>query len=927
MNGFPKQGQRPFLATSIPISYNGFVSETLLQPKLFIPVTRTGVVLRPQLLTRLNEGLNGRLTLISAPAGFGKTTLVTQWLTQLSERQSKNDNELKLAWLSLDVNDNEVVRFFTYVVAALQKINGRLGQSTLEMLQSTAANEVQNIVTELLNSLLQTSHNILLALDDYHQINNPTIHEGLQFLLEHAPPTFHLLLIGRSDPPLPLARLRLHRQMMEIRQDDLRFTPQETHQFLNQLMMLALPETAVSALEQRTEGWPAGLQMAAFSLQGHTDKAAFIRDFTGSHRYIFDYLTEEVLTTQTAEIRNFLLQTAVLDRFCAPLCDALLATSSQNDPPQSTTSQPILEQLEAANLFLMPLDDERRWYRYHQLFADLLRQQLRREQPELEKEMHRRASEWFEQANFKDEAINHALATDDYERAATLVAQFSDFLIRQGDFNKLLAWIGRLPTEWQRHHPQLIINHAWALLFRSSSQEMEATLAHLPPEIATSLPYSAYLLVLRGVFALRRGLTDDAIALAQESESMLVSLEQTAATLNNRGVSAIIFATGIRVKDSQQALDAYQTAVSLNRQSGNKITLLTAVRGWGTLLVELGQLHQAEKVFLQGVQLEQQWVAHAGRPGQKLLVAAPLHVSLGQLYYEWNQLEKAASHLERAASLLTHSGPVNHSEGLAALIHLRLAQENHNAIEPLLTQLEVLQEEANSQFARQQLTIALAGVRAALYRQAAEPKWQHTLVQLLPQLGKESSQAVLARARLLLCLAQPKEAVSLLAEFATELKENGRTGLWLSAKVLLCQAQHRFGEADKALAGLQEAFSIAEPEGYVRLFVDGGTEMARLLETAVQQNIAPAYATKLLQQFQIEEPTNRQSPIQNRQLLSARETEVLQLIVQGLTNKEIGTKLFIAPSTVKRHSINIYNKLDVNGRTEATARAYELGLV
>ena len=330
----------------------------LLQTKLYVPQNRPTLMPRPHLIEKLNQRLDRKLTLVSAPAGFGKTTLVTHWGQQLTEA-----GDWHLGWLSLDENDNEADRFFTYFVAALQQIDGRFGQSTLELLQSSPTDNLQFILTNLLNSLAQNPQAILLALDDYFHINNPAIHDGLQFLLDNAPPSFHLLLLSRTDPPLALARLRARRQMTEIRQDDLRFSPVEAHQFLNQLMALGLPETAVTALEKRTEGWIAGLQMAALSMQGRTDIDRFISDFSGSHRYIFDYLTEEVLAGQTAEIRGFLLQTAVLNRLCAPLCDALLEISQ---------SQQILEQLETANLFLMPLDDARHWYRYHQLLPLVL---------------------------------------------------------------------------------------------------------------------------------------------------------------------------------------------------------------------------------------------------------------------------------------------------------------------------------------------------------------------------------------------------------------------------------------------------------------------------------------------------------------------------------------------------------------------------
>lgn len=374
----------------------------LLQTKLYVPLTRSSLVPRQHLLAKLNSGLTGRLTLVAAPAGFGKTTLIARWGQQLAEAK-----EWAFAWLSLDEGDNEPVNFFGYVIAALQTIDSRLGQSASELLQSPQIDSMRMVLTALLNDITDASQAIVLVLDDYHLIANPDGHEGIGFLLDNAPPHFHLVLLSRADPPFSLARWRARQQMTEIRQDDLRFTHDEAMHFLQRLMALDLPESAVSALEKRTEGWVAGLQMAALALQGTGSQQVrgyaeqFIRDFSGSHRYIFDYLAEEVLTRRPAGTRAFLLQTAVLERLCAPLCDAVL---------QRDDSQSVLEQLESANLFLVPLDDERRWYRYHQLFADLLRQQLRREKPVHESVLHRRASDWFEQSGFIDEAVRHALA-------------------------------------------------------------------------------------------------------------------------------------------------------------------------------------------------------------------------------------------------------------------------------------------------------------------------------------------------------------------------------------------------------------------------------------------------------------------------------------------------------------------------------------
>ncbi|MCA9988387.1 MAG: AAA family ATPase, partial [Anaerolineales bacterium] len=428
------------------LSYNGVVAESLLQTKLHIPVTRGQLVVRPRLLAQLAGGLTGRLTLLSAPAGFGKTTLVAAWARGLKAQAGP-----ALAWLSLDEADNELGRFCRYLCAALAQVDASLA---LDVPPTLAPTSSQPLLTALLNLLAAYGHDLILALDDYHLVDNPAVHDCLLFLLAHAPANCHLLLLSRADPPFSLARLRGSGQVTEIRQQDLRFIAAESEQFLNQLMQLGLPAAAVNDLSERTEGWVAGLQMAAISLQGHDDPAGFIAGFSGSHRYIFDYLAEEVLARRPAGSRDFLLHTAILDRLSAPLCAALLGHADSDEAART------LAQLEAANLFLVPLDEERRWYRYHQLFANLLRQHLRREQPERVAGLHQVASEWFARAGYRDEAIEHALAGELFAEAAALVATASSELVIQGEISKLLGWIGRLPAEMLSRHPQLILNHA-----------------------------------------------------------------------------------------------------------------------------------------------------------------------------------------------------------------------------------------------------------------------------------------------------------------------------------------------------------------------------------------------------------------------------------------------------------------------------------
>ncbi|WP_420631593.1 LuxR C-terminal-related transcriptional regulator [Candidatus Leptofilum sp.] len=886
--------------------------ETLLQTKLYLPTTRSDLVPRSNLTAQLEAGLNGRLTLVSAPAGFGKTTLVAHWGRQLEAR-----GEWRLGWYSLDENDNDLVRFLTYFITALQKIDGRLGRALLEQLPSVQTHNIQPLLTELVNDLAQTSPPIILVLDDYHLISSRVIHEGVTFLIEHAPHHFHLLLSSRADPPFSLMRWRVRYQVTEIRQQDLRFSLGEADDFLNDLMALNLPETVVSALETRTEGWVAGLQMAALSLQGQADVDGFIQSFTSSNRFIFDYLAEEVLARRPQGTREFLLKTAVLDRLCAPLCDAVMGHTETADSP----SQVILEQLESANLFLIPLDNERRWYRYHHLFADLLQQQSRREQPELANVIHERASRWFEQAGYYEEAVQHGLNAANFERATALLTDYSETWLYRGEISKILLWGKRLPLAWRQKSLKLTLNYAWALLFDGHQNEVEETIAHLPLEIADT---AVYLLVLRGTLAAGQGNNVKAIALLEKAEAQLKALEHTSGNVTMRAVTLNSLAYSYHFHNNDaQAQQTYETAIALNRKIGNLLGTMNASRGLGGLFLDQGRLHEAEAICHDGLKVEQQWAIRLGDKNRKLVAAAPIHLLLGRIYYHWNRLDEAETQLVDGDKPVLINNPFDQCLGLLALARLRLAQGQLDAIPPILTQLQGMERAENPPYIRRQLTISLLTIRCALYQQQPTPALQTAIERNLAQLVGGAADP-LTHARALVTLDRSPEAVPLLEEVAVQAEADGRFGLWLPTAVLLCHAYHKMGENTAALMWLHRAVETAVSPGYIRLFIDEGEPLRQLLYKLAQEQNAPSYAATLLTHF----PAILQPdfPSTNNPL-SPREREVLQLIASGLTNQEIALKLTIAPSTAKRHVINIYTKLGINNRAEATARAYELGLV
>ncbi|MDX1416635.1 MAG: LuxR C-terminal-related transcriptional regulator [Candidatus Promineifilaceae bacterium] len=819
------------------------MAELLLQTKLHVPVTRSQLVPRPQLTARLNAGLNGRLTLVSAPAGFGKTTLIAHWGQQLAAA-----GNWQFTWLALDGNDNDVGRFFTYFIAALQRTDGRLAQTTLELLQSTQVSNTQLLLTDLVNNLTESNQAVVLVLDDYHLITNPAIHDGIVFLIDHAPPHFHLLLISRADPPFSLVRWRAQHQVTEIRQDSLRFSRREAGSFLNELMALDLPGPAVAALEKRTEGWVAGLQMAALSLQGRSDSDRFIADFAASHRYIFDYLAEEVLARRPPGTRDFLLHTGLLDRLCAPLCDALLETAE-------FPAQQILQQLENANLFLIPLDDERRWYRYHHLFADLLRQFLRREQPEQEALLHSRASRWFEDAGYLDEAVHHALAAIDYERAAALIVANAPVWYGSGRFSTLNTWLDSFPDGFIRARPRLALVAGWGLVSQVQPEAAEKRLQQAWVLLEDS-PESVETDAVRGEIAHIRltiaYMTSQFERVPELAEQALTYLP--ADNVFHRG--ATLGALGDVYRLQGRIGDAYQVieqSIALSRKANNPYGLI------------LGQVLLAKVMLLEGkVEQARPLLVSALSRAEEVEMAMPAHMAhalLAQVHYWSGDLESAAEH--------AHQG---------------------------------LPQDPTSQFDED--TLEAAAILTEILHQRGE---KETAAEVLHQAASQLHQPV---------------------------------GRYCRRRLASLWARHHLLKGDLT-AVTEWARQLPGPDEFAPLYLQEQLLLARLYETQGQLAQARQVLTKQEQValaagwgswVSVIEQRRRSTPLAAPMppppdILSPREMEVLQLIAQGLTNKAIAARLFIAPGTAKRHTINIYNKLAVNSRAEATARAYELGLI
>jgi ATP/maltotriose-dependent transcriptional regulator MalT len=885
-------------------TYHLVVTMTILATKLYVPPRRRRIVLRPRLDGRLNEGFQRRLTLVSAPAGFGKSTLVAEWVAECG---------LPVAWLSLDEGDGEPARFLAYVVAALRTVRPGVGESVLAALGSPQPSPVEATLTPLVNELAALPTDVVLVLDDYHSVDGGLVDEAVAFLLEHRPSRLHVTIATREDPALPLARWRARAELTEIRAADLRFTPDESAAFLNQVMELDLSTGDVTALETTTEGWVAGLQLAAISLRGHEDAAAFIRSFSGSDRFVLDYLVEEVLGRQPTAIGRFLLRTSILDRMCGSLCDAVAL-----DP--STPGQPTLEHLERANLFIVPLDGERHWYRYHHLFRDLLRQRLGRSEPEaVVDELHARASRWDEDNGFDLEAFRHAAAGHDLERAERLVMGHGPSLQISDSFVAAGAWISSLPVEVLDARPSLRIVYAQVLLASGRTQGFGETLAAAEASLGMRADDEPTRDLLGQVAALRATLaflehrTDDFIVESRRAQELLRSDDLTRAF--------VAWASGYAHEvagERAKARKAYGEALSMSRATGYRFGDMNASIGLAGMQESDNELRLAaetyEDAIRRTVDLPWSWISDA-------------HLGLGRILYEWNDLDAAwvqgQTSLGRARQLQDTGRP---AACLVLLAHVRLAQGDLAEAARILAEAERSVHEHG--FVREARIVAVA--RATLSLRTGDVDGAARLA--------DEFDLPLVRARVWLAQGDADAALSALDLYRRRAESRG----WLDdrsrALVLQALAHRAAADTGEALSLLGEAMEIGEPESFVRLFVDEGPMMARLLREAAAAGLHREYCRRLLGAFSTDAAgAGRGAPASHggspagasglAEPLSKRELELLALIAEGLSNQDIAGRLFLSPQTVKVHARNIYSKLDVRNRTQAVARARSLGIL
>ncbi len=887
------------------VLYTLFMSSPILATKLYIPPPRPKIVPRPRLIERLNEGLHGKLTLISAPAGFGKTTLVSEWIAGCGQ---------PVAWLSLDEGDNDPARFITYLVKALQTIQAGIGEGLLAALQSPQPLQIETILTTLLNEINAIPENFLLVLDDYHSIDSQPVDQCLAFLIEQGPPQMHLLIATREDPDLPLARLRARGQLTELRVADLRFTSAEAAEFLNLLMGLNLSAEDVAGLEARTEGWIAGLQLAAISMRGHKDAAGFIQSFTGSHRFVMDYLLEEVLHQQPESIQTFLLRTSMLDRMCGPLCDAVLL-----DP--SVPGQATLEYLERANLFIVPQDNERRWYRYHHLFGDLLRKRLGQSlTPDGIAELHIHASEWNENNDLMLEAFQHAAAANDVERAERLMESRKMPVHLRGSAMAILDWLESLPKTLLDSKPGLWWKQASMLLIIGQPMGVEEKLQATEAALASAAMPGARLddttrdligriAAARANLAQTQAQTETILVQARRALEYLHPNNLSDRSMAIRSMGFAFYTQG----DMTEAGQAYAKALSLAQEAGDVINDLLASIRIGQIQENGNQLFLAAETYQRVLQRIDDY-----SPSN----APVAYLGLARICYEWNDLNAAGQYGEQSLQLAQQYDQVLDRLIMSELFlaRLKIARGDEAGAARILSQAEQTARQKN-------YTLDLPDIA---FSQAMFHLHQGNLDAAL-QLARQHDLPVI-QARVLIARDDPAAALAVLEPQRRQAEAKGLANRQLRVMVVQSIALYANGEKEKAIGLLGEAMVLAEAGGFIRLFVDEGDAMAELLSAAAAQGIHPDYANKLLAAFKGEMKDERPTgsvPGSSFLIepLSQRELEILKLIAQGLSNREIGERLFLALDTVKGHNRKIFDKLQVQSRTEAVARARELGLL
>jgi len=932
------------------------VAIPLLRTKIHIPRVRGRLVARSRLTEWLIANQASKLILVSAPAGFGKTTLLAEWIRV---------HERPVAWISLDQADNDVNRFISYIILALQGIRGDFGISTAEMLDASKQPPMETVLTTLVNEANELLEPFMLLLDDYHVITEKPVHDAIRYLLDHLPHEAQMILSTRADPPWPMARLRAKGEIVELRAKDLRFTTQETAEFLGVVMGLDLSHENIEVLEARTEGWIAGLQMAALSMRGKQDADGFIKTLSGSHRFILDYLMEEVLAQQPAAMQDFLLRTSILERMSAPLCDALMMGMENSNWRQDAyevmesvlrspvsglqsapshfqspeTSQRILEYLEQNNLFVIPLDEDRVWYRYHHLFSDLLKSSLTQSHPDLIDDIYIAASRWCDEHDLNAEAIQYSLSAGDFERVADLIEEHAQKLIDHGGSATYLGWLRELPNEILLSRPWIRIHQAWSLSYighlaeaKSLVQELEDWLLDIESSWGGEVQHlkshlvaiTANLAEIRGDRPLAARLAGEALGLLPESDLMM------------RSTLLMLRSFCLRWSgEFDEAAELSEEAASLGKEIGNLGVTVMALNDLAAFRIYQGRLHDGLAICEQALEIVRETREYDR--GVPLPTEAITHFYMSRIFLQWNDLSSAMKAVTRGLDLCKRSSAVDvEVSGNADLIRTLLALGQVEKGWEIMMNLKASNPEL--------VAARLAAIEVMILILRGEVVKARNL---LEQQGITSDGVLdpnqwngqFALARILVEEGNFEEALNFLDRIKTFADKRGFIRIKIDTLVLSGITWHKMGEDELAMNALQEALSLGEQEGFVRSFLNEGAVMGKLLQKLQARGFMASYVNKLLVELEkemkaVRERSEEESPVvidvsysTLAEPLTERELQVLRLLRTQLSAKEIADELFVAVSTVRSHIKNIYSKLGVHHRMEAISKARELGLV
>lgn len=902
--------------------------EALIRTKLHLPFTRQGLVSRPQLKKRIRQGVRGPLTLIAAPAGFGKTTLAASYASE---------SEMPLAWLSLDKDDNQIERFLNYLVAALQAVAPTIGSEAAMLLSAVGRPPLDAIMTSLINDLDANAGEIALVLDDYQFISSQAVHERVAFLLQHCPATFHLVIVTRSDPPLPLARLRARGQIVELRAADLRFTKTEAAQFLNDVIGLGLDSESIAALDVRTEGWIAGLQMAAVSLRDRRDIPGFIAGFTGSNRFILDYLMEEVLARQPQTIQHFLLYTSILNRLTAPLCDFILAIDDLPEPDDegwsdsqfasNNPSASVLESLERANLFLVPLDDERIWYRYHHLFADMLRARLYQAQPDIVPLLHIQAAAWLEGEGLLPEAIQHLFAANEHGQAADLMERYGPAFLVQGD-PSVLNMADSLQQEILLKQPKLALYLTWLLIVQGRIPKVLQILNGLMQQFAGAGSDSGQrwmqAVISTALAFLAPQSNEDALDLLPDYQ-ILEEIPPEEPVLRNAADFLLGMTLG-RCGKLDDALKVSLDSVRREKNSNGTQPIPTLAPLLTRLYLIQGRLHETASLCREFLDPLRE------RDMRFVNTAGSMKIDFGEVLYEWNRLQEAEQHIREG---LRANEPwqniMTDGFGLAALTRVLQAKGDCAGALQVVDRFETrLQGQSQPREFFEDLRTLRVRLQLASGDLENAAQWANRVV-MNEDYRHYGEHFRLTLGQIYLAQGRFADVQQLLSGTRPPIAASSQISRQLETNLLLAAAVAGQGRPQEALSLIASSLATAEPEGYIRVFLNLGQPVRDLLAAYLRSG-APdheQFAQTILDAFShLPQVTTVDSGMDYLvESLSERELEVLQLISLGRTNKEIASQLYIAPGTVKAHTASIYRKLEVANRTEAVAHARQLGIL